>query len=231
MKDKAFVSRIAFSILFASFLAVYTLKNDSKQTDGLQGYDGIYDATFDFFRPMNEWIGNNLAYRDALMIVNSFLIDIMVLYTFYMMYTGENKSVAVFIAVILTSTGKTVVQNISSLGRLPGFLYFYPGAYSMTVAYHDVNDFYYSGHTSMTFDVAYFLLAIKLMRSQQEKKYTWLFWTWTIGMGAYVYFMITVLFTHYIIDVTSALGIAFVFCCLSEKLSYAIDVKVFGFRW
>lgn len=32
------------------------------------------------------------------------------------------------------------------MGRLDGFIFSYPGIPSLTVPYHDVNDFFYSGH-------------------------------------------------------------------------------------
>lgn len=37
------------------------------------------------------------------------------------------------------------------MGRLEGFIFGYPGLHSLTVPYHDVNDFFYSGHIGTCF--------------------------------------------------------------------------------
>jgi len=38
------------------------------------------------------------------------------------------------------------VQDKFLMGRPEGFNYFDPGAVSMVVPYHDISDFYFSGH-------------------------------------------------------------------------------------
>ena len=38
------------------------------------------------------------------------------------------------------------IQNYYLMGRPEGFLWSDPGIPSLTVPYHDTNDFYYSGH-------------------------------------------------------------------------------------
>lgn len=40
------------------------------------------------------------------------------------------------------------------MGREEGFLFGYPGLRSITVPYHDTNDFYFSGHVGTCFLIA-----------------------------------------------------------------------------
>ena len=116
------------------------------------------------------------------------------------------------------------------LGRLDGYIYYFPGIYSIVVPYHDIYDFYFSGHICLSVNVSYQLLAVLLYKRVRQGHERWLFWLWTLGFGSYVYFMVTSLFTHYFIDCLSGIFIAILFSSLAEQLSWLPDVLVFGTR-
>lgn len=82
------------------------------------------------------------------MIFDSATFDIAMLYFLYYFVTTEHRvSMRKWFNVVLTGAPKILFQeNVCALGRVEGYLWFWPGVYSLNVAYFDVNDFYYSGH-------------------------------------------------------------------------------------
>ena len=104
------------------------------------------------------------------------------------------------------------------MARPNNFLWTNPGIPSLTVPYHDTNDFYYSGHVG----------ACVVYLSEfycQGSIFMYLF----CGIILIAeWSLLTSLKTHYIIDLMSGLMIAH--CChiTAEWLSYYMDVKLCG---
>ena len=99
-----------------------------------------------------------------------------------------------------------------------GFLWFHPGIASLTIPYHDTNDFYFSGHVGTC------LIHSLEMLAQGE--------TWLLGLFLFIlafeYNLLMVLFTHYIIDLISGAIIAWWAHQTAETLSYYLDTKLPG---
>ena len=98
-----------------------------------------------------------------------------------------------------------------------GYLWDFPGIYSMTVPYGSTNDFFYSGHIGCC------MLCFLEFRASK-----WTHWAYysLITMIAQAMLMIA-LRGHYVIDLISGVIFAHYFWMLSERLSYLIDVKLF----
>jgi hypothetical protein len=94
----------------------------------------------------------------------------------------------------------------------------YPGLRSITVPYHDTNDFFYSGHVGTCF-----LLALEY-RASGWFKMSYL----TVFITINQWMMMTAVRTHYIIDLAAGLVIAHYCFIMAEKLSFLVDVKLVG---
>lgn len=106
------------------------------------------------------------------------------------------------------------------MGRPDGFLWFYPGFPSLSIAYHDTSDFYYSGHVGSCtmFLIENFVIG--------EKK---MFYT-TLFILINEWLVLTFTRTHYIIDMLSGLICAFLMHRISEHVAYIYDVRIIGAR-
>lgn len=122
-----------------------------------------------------------------------------------------------------------VQEHILAMGRVEGFLYFFPGLYSLCVAYHDVYDFYYSGHLGLTGCLLYeFWANRKASTDLAERK----FWTRMLKFWIFMFFfnwiMMTVLRTHYVIDMFGGFCVGLLCGIIGEKLSFYPDKYIFG---
>ena len=104
------------------------------------------------------------------------------------------------------------------MGRPDGFLWIDPGIPSLTVPYHDTNDFFFSGHigTVTLYAVEYY--ANNMMCG---------FWT-CIFIGICLWIHLTVSRTHYIIDLVTGLAVAHWAHINAEWLTFYWDVRLIG---
>ena len=100
----------------------------------------------------------------------------------------------------------------------------------MSIAYHNIYDFFFSGHMCLTAAMSYYLLAVHLRRGHNQKVFTIIHYSWGIGMILYVAIMMILFQTHYIIDLTAGYAVAIIFGPVGEKLSYFPDRFLFGFK-
>lgn len=106
------------------------------------------------------------------------------------------------------------------MARLDGFIFGDPGVYSLTVPYHDTNDFFYSGHVGTCFIIVLEYFAFGWTKMS----------LFTCFIMINQWFMMTAVRTHYIIDLITGLIFAHYIFIVSEKLSYFVDVKVVHLR-
>mmetsp|Transcript_17896 Transcript_17896/g.30424 ORF Transcript_17896/g.30424 Transcript_17896/m.30424 type:complete len:157 (-) Transcript_17896:159-629(-) len=106
------------------------------------------------------------------------------------------------------------------MARPEGFLWSHPGIPSLTVPYHDTNDFYYSGHVGTC---VMYMLEFYANRCTCLTIYCFitLIIEWSV---------LTMLRTHYIIDLLTGVMVAHLAFINSEWVSYFADVKIAGFR-
>lgn len=84
------------------------------------------------------------------------------------------------------------------MGRQEGFLFGYPGFWSVTVPYHDTNDFFFSGHVGTCFLIA--------LEYRAAKWYKMHYFTIFIMLNQWA--MMTLVRTHYFIDLIAGLIIS-----------------------
>jgi len=112
---------------------------------------------------------------------------------------------------------RIIVQNIFSMRFPEGYLWDYPGFYSLSVPYARTNDFFYSGHVGCA------MLCSLEWKANGYKK---MFYYSLLTMICQTILMIVVR-GHYSIDLFVGLIIAHYYWILSEKYSYLIDVQLF----
>lgn len=102
--------------------------------------------------------------------------------------------------------------------RLPGFLFRYPGFPSLTVPYHDTNDFFYSGHAGTCF----------ILFLEARAKPGWHRISWAcLFVLCNQWLMLMLARTHYVIDLVTGVIVAHYMHILGEKVSYIIDILWF----
>ena len=88
------------------------------------------------------------------------------------------------------------------------------------VPYHDIQDFWYSGHISTALMLIYGLcLLVELYPERTFFRYVRNIWVFV--RLPYIWTMMTLFRTHYFIDMTGAVAISGVIVPFAEKLSYA----------
>ncbi len=104
------------------------------------------------------------------------------------------------------------------VNRPDGFLWSDPGVFSIVVPYPDINDFFWSGHVGTCF-----LMFLEYRACGWKKlSYCCLF----ILINQWI--MMTMVRTHYIMDLTAGLIFSHYFFLIGEYLSYYPDVVIFG---
>jgi hypothetical protein len=100
--------------------------------------------------------------------------------------------------------------------RLDGFLFRYPGFPSLTVPYHDSNDFFYSGHVGTCF--------ILVLEARTKGWYRLSWFCFFVMCNQWI--MMMLIRTHYVIDMVTGVIIAHYLHILAERLSFLVDVKI-----
>lgn len=98
-----------------------------------------------------------------------------------------------------------------------GYLWDFPGLYSITVPYGKTNDFYYSGHVGCC------LLSYLEFKANGWFKFAYFSLVTMILQASLMIF----LRSHYSIDIFGGLVFAHYIWMMAEKYSYFIDVKLF----
>ena len=104
------------------------------------------------------------------------------------------------------------------MGRPDGFLWGYPGIQALTVPYHDTNDFFFSGHVGTCFLITLEYRAARWFKMSYATTF--------VMINQWI--LMTLVRTHYIIDLITGLIISHYCFIAAEWLSFFIDVKVLG---
>jgi len=106
------------------------------------------------------------------------------------------------------------------MGRPEGWLWFDPGLLSMVIVYYSCNNFFYSWHVGLST-----LLMTELWICGDKTGFKW-------GLFIMIneWLMLTLVRTHYIIDMSTGLICAIYTLRLCEILAYLWDVRGAGIR-
>lgn len=110
-----------------------------------------------------------------------------------------------------------LMQRIFSIRYPEGYLWDFPGFYSITVPYGKTNDFFFSGHIGCCMINFCEFSAIRWNKMANFSFFT----------GVLQATLMISLRSHYFIDLVAGVVFAHYFWLLSERYCYLIDVKVF----
>ena len=117
-----------------------------------------------------------------------------------------------------------------ALEQPPGFNWFFPGLYSFMVPYHDINDFFYSGHIPTACILTYGIYQLHRLHPD-SKFFKYWFYFWLLFKLPYIWLMMTWTRTHFVIDLSCGAAMAWVVLHFVEKyISYWFDIAVMGLK-
>ena len=165
-----------------------------------------------------------------MIIFDSTCFDMTTFSILYLFYFDIHNTTTVVWSLALCSALKLFTQdNLLFMTKPEGFNWYFPGVYSIMVIYWDILDFFYSGHISTAFILAYCCYVISV-RHPHVAMYRYIANFWIYFKIPYVWIMMTWLRTHFIIDLTAGVGIAFLMTRGCETLSYYLEVKLCGMK-
>eukprot|EP00347_Sterkiella_histriomuscorum_P010983 403374194 len=209
--------RVLFSCGFLLILFYQMFNVD--RIDVITPQQCMRDYTFIATETANQYLIDNEGFKNRYIIFASFLMDLMIL-SFLAMFYLYWKSYRIMFAYVLFFVTRTFLQKNFFMGRLDGFTFFYPGLYSITVPYHDVNDFFYSGHVGTCL-----LICLEYKAAKYHKMSLFIFF---ILINQWV--MLCLVRTHYIIDLITGIIFAHYMYQHAEKISYVQDVLLLGIQ-
>ena len=188
------------------------------------------DATFVWTDEANTDTLADRWIKDSIVIFNNFCLDLTMTAFLLFFYKDVFSGTAFFLSLLMCSLTKLLVQDhMLTFEKPPGFNWYFPGLYSLLVPFYDINDFYFSGHvaTGTIFTIGLFRL-VKAHPKRPFLKHAFLFWLFV--KLPYIWVMMTVTRTHFVVDMLAGLTYAFVATIICEKLSYFTDVLICGLR-
>ena len=104
------------------------------------------------------------------------------------------------------------------MNRLEGRIWFDPGFPSLTVPYHDTNDFFFSGHLGITtiYLMEYHVQGYRCLTA------------FCVVLAIYMWIFLTSMRVHYVIDLVTGVLFAHWAFIQADWASYMTDVKLFG---
>jgi len=176
---------------------------------------GIGDALQNLFAGLNSYFGQHATAANALLIVNSALIDILGLFLVAeWIFLGRSRA---FLGLILLLALRQVMQALCALPPPPNMIWRYPGFPSLFVTYNVGNDYFFSGHTA----IAVFG-AIELSRLRRR-------WLSVLAFAVVIFEVCTVLIlqAHYTMDVFTGAVTALWVAALCDSIAPRLD-RVLG---
>lgn len=144
-------------------------------------------------------------------------MDIMLL-SFLPIFVIYWKTYRVIIGYMIFFGTRAMVQKVYFVPRIDGFIFEHPGFHSITVPYHDTNDFFYSGHVGTCF------LLFNEFRSC--KWYKMSFFCLFVLLNEWT--MMLLIRNHYLIDMITGVILAQYAHWQAERISFLVDCKFLG---
>ena len=151
------------------------------------------------------------------MIVCGLMMDIMLIVLFYN-FAFKGTTWRFPLALLMNNLLRMFLLNMFLMKYPEGYLWEFPGMYSITVPYGKTNDFFYSGHVSTA--------VISMMEYKATKQYYMASFSFVTMIMQVV--LMVFLRGHYMIDLLSGLIFGHYFFIMAERVSYLVDVKLLG---
>ncbi|CAG9323474.1 unnamed protein product [Blepharisma stoltei] len=210
-----FFIRIFIVVAFGTLIVANAITGITLQSANV---DCIWDGLFQATRPINQFFRENETPRSIMLIISSFLVDILVVnYATNFILWGKTWRTAICLFCFYAFRG--LIQNIFVMEFPYGQAWGYPGFPSLTVSYYVTNDFFFSGHVGV--------ITILSLDSHARGK-RGLMWI-SIATVFIEFWVMIFLRGHYTIDLISGILIAHYMWIISKKVSRALD-RISGYK-
>jgi len=176
----------------------------------------IEDRILDYFSSANLYFANHPHTKHIFMIISGLMMDTMVLVSFYR-FSFHGKSWRFPLAMFIFYMGRVFIQHIFLIKYPRGYLWEFPGIYSLSVPYSKTNDFFYSGHLGCAV-----ICTLEFFYTGWKKMAVFSILTAIVQAS-----LMTLLRGHYSIDLFAGIIFGHYFWMMSDKYSFYLDVKLF----
>jgi hypothetical protein len=210
--------RACFSVIFMCLLMIQTLWPllDEGSQIYLDNDACMLDYTFEWTAAVNTYFRHSSGGQKAYQIFSQYLMDAIFLSCVgNWMLNHRTTRMAFCIMLYYFVRGKC--QNSFYLTRYDGYMYDNPGVPSLTIAYFNTNDFYFSGHIGSC--------TIYTMEFFAVRNYKLFIFGLLVTCNQWVF--LTFFRSHYVIDMITAVPVAMMCHRAGELGAYLIDVLIF----
>eukprot|EP00742_Colponemidia_sp_Colp-10_P002050 GILJ01002190.1.p1 GENE.GILJ01002190.1~~GILJ01002190.1.p1 ORF type:complete len:340 (-),score=34.15 GILJ01002190.1:193-1212(-) len=180
--------------------------------------DCMTDKLHDWTSGLNTFFTSNIGSRNALLIVASGAMDLILFLVFIRWVVVGDSSRPVFSLIMLYST-RAIIQNLFLMKFPKGYSWGYPGFPSLAVPYAATSDFFYSGHVG-------FAVICSLELRAQGFTSAYIFGMLVVVLEA---FTMIVLRGHYTIDLIAGLIFGHYFFIMGTHIGDRVDLR-FGLK-
>ena len=172
----------------------------------------IEDRVFVLTSQINSYFALSPDIKNAFIILSSFFLDLnlsifMVLFTLW----GDSWRELIFASSFYSIRG--TLQALTILSFPDGFIWGYPGVYSLLITYVRSSDFFYSGHVGMMMFTGIYYY---------RNKHNWLM-LYSAFCCTFEACVMVIVRCHYSIDIVGALIFCHYFWILSKYFAYYAD--------
>lgn len=155
-----------------------------------------------------------------MLIISSFGVDFMFIIGLILFNQGDRgiTSIRAMVSFSLFFFVKGQVQNNYLMQRLEGRLWDDPKVPSITIPYHNTNDFYFSGHLGIN--------SMWLVEYYTDGYWCMFYYCCTLML--YNYSFMTSVRIHYVVDFIAGIIVGHWCVMQAEPISYYFDVKILG---
>ena len=197
-------------LIFIVVLTFLILKRDVSSNQ--PSTECIEDYVLNYLKYFNELVNQNESWRLFFEISSSAIMDFTFIVTF-LNWVFRRTNARIFMTMFFFYGSRAVCQILFKLRYPQGYLWPFPGIYSLTVPYGQMSDFFFSGHSG-------FLLICSLeLRTTGARKLSYLI---TVFIG-YMVFVLLIFRIHYSFDITTGLFYAHYSFRLISKNLEALD--------
>lgn len=130
---------------------IQSLKSNKDHILDVSVSECVWDWIFVKTGNLNRHFNASLEDRNIMMAITAYFMDSATIFYLFIWVYENIKTNRLLLAIFPFFAIRGVLQNNFFFGRTDGYNYFDPGWVSMTVPYHDISDFYFSGHVGVLF--------------------------------------------------------------------------------
>lgn len=203
--------------LVVLLLGILTMATLSQSFFMSEKVECLEDKAQTWTQPLNAFFARNSAIKHGVMILCSLMMDVMVLVNLFR-FALQGATFRFPLALLAFYIFRGVLQSLFLMRYPAGYLWDFPGVYSITVPYGRTNDFFFSGH-----------IGCCMINYCEYQAHGWgKFAKFSLLTLACQSLLMLAVRGHYVIDLVAGVVFAHYIWMMTERYSYLVDVKVFN---